>query len=127
MDRDKEQPSDLPDYSQDGLTEKESKVLKLMASGISRNDIANQLFISQDLMKSYVFNIYKKIGAKEVDKVLQAAIRSIKIPWVFTPFQPRHPLFSRTAESGKKLRLQLKSAIISALESLTLCFQCNIW
>lgn len=73
-------PEDLLDFQRLGLTEKESKVLKLMASGARRNDIANQLFISPELMKTYVFNIYKKIGAKEVDKVLRAAFRSIKKP-----------------------------------------------
>lgn len=66
------------DHKQPGLTEEENKVLCLLASGVSRKDIEDELSMSPEIMRTFIFNIYIKIGAKNVDKVLHAALRSIK-------------------------------------------------
>lgn len=68
------------DHIQHGLTEKENKVLYLLASGVSRKDIEDELYMSPEIMKTFIFNIYMKIGAKQVNEVLQAALNAIKKP-----------------------------------------------
>ncbi|QPK84398.1 response regulator transcription factor (plasmid) [Corynebacterium qintianiae] len=44
------------------LTEREHEVLELMATGMSNNDIAQQLFISPAAVSKHVANIFAKLG-----------------------------------------------------------------
>ena len=50
-----------------GLTEQENKVLYLISCGNSRENIADELSMSPENLTPFIFNIYKKIGAKRVD------------------------------------------------------------
>ena len=51
------------------LSERELEILQLIADGLSRQEIANHLFISLNTVKSHTRNIYSKLG---VHKELQA-------------------------------------------------------
>jgi DNA-binding NarL/FixJ family response regulator len=46
-----------------GLTEREVAVLELIAAGLSNEDIAAQLFVSINTVKTYVRTAYRRIGA----------------------------------------------------------------
>ena len=46
----------------DGLTEREVEVLRLIASGRSNHEIAEELFISQHTVVRHASNIFSKIG-----------------------------------------------------------------
>lgn len=47
------------------LTERETEVLRLMASGASNQDIAEKLFIGQGTVKHHVRAIFAKLGARD--------------------------------------------------------------
>lgn len=56
-----------------GLTERESEVLRLMASGLSNVEIAGRLFLSVQTIKTHVGNLLAKLGARDRT---QAVIRA---------------------------------------------------
>ena len=57
------------------LTEREVEVLKLIAEGLSNEDIADRLFISERTVRSHVSKILKKL---ELENRTQAALYAIK-------------------------------------------------
>lgn len=46
-----------------GLSAREVEILALIAQGLSNSDIAAQLFMSENTLKSHIRNTYRKIGA----------------------------------------------------------------
>ena len=78
--------SDVPgsshiDYNQIkkvGLTQREHDVLVKMADGLSNQEIASQLFLSESTVKSHVSNILFKLDAKRRTQAVQAA-KKLKI------------------------------------------------
>ena len=46
------------------LTDRELDVLRLVAEGLSRSEIADQLVLSLNTIKTHVRNIYGKLGVK---------------------------------------------------------------
>jgi DNA-binding NarL/FixJ family response regulator len=46
-----------------GLSDREVEVLRLLAAGRSKRDIARELFISSSTAHTHVIHIYEKIGA----------------------------------------------------------------
>ncbi len=56
------QPETAPTYP-DGLTEREVEVLRLIASGKTNLEIAEELVIAEGTARRHVANIYEKIGA----------------------------------------------------------------
>ena len=46
------------------LTKREYEVLQLLAKGMTREEIANKLFISEETVKMHIKNLYRKIKAK---------------------------------------------------------------
>ncbi|MCW2758333.1 MAG: response regulator transcription factor [Nocardioidaceae bacterium] len=46
-----------------GLTERETEVLRLIATGITNDQIADVLFLSVNTVKSYIRSAYRKIDA----------------------------------------------------------------
>ena len=57
------------------LTEREYEVLKLVVDGMSNNEIANELCISEHTAKAHVCNIIQKLV---VDDRTQAAVKALK-------------------------------------------------
>jgi DNA-binding CsgD family transcriptional regulator len=46
------------------LTKREYEVVQLLAKGMTRDEIAKKLFISEETVKMHIKNLYKKIKAK---------------------------------------------------------------
>lgn len=58
------------------LSERESEVLRLLASGLGNSEIAKALFLSEGTVKNYVSSIFSKLGV--ADRT-QAAILAIRL------------------------------------------------
>jgi DNA-binding CsgD family transcriptional regulator/N-acetylneuraminic acid mutarotase len=67
--------NDLPVSTTSELTEREREILKLLATGTSNKDIAQQLFISSNTVKVHLRNIFAKIGATSRTEAAVYAIR----------------------------------------------------
>ena len=61
-----------------GLTQREHDVLVKMADGLSNHEIADQLFLSENTVKTHVSNILFKLDAKRRTQAVQAA-KKLKI------------------------------------------------
>jgi len=54
------------------LTKREEEVLKLIAKGMDRNEMADKLFISGETVKMHIKNMYKKLKAKnKIDALIK--------------------------------------------------------
>ncbi len=49
------------DRNYDELTSRERQILELLAHGISNQQIASQLFLSESTVKSHIYKLYKKL------------------------------------------------------------------
>lgn len=73
--------STIIDYEQIkkvGLTQREHEVLVKMAEGLSNQEIAQHLFLSESTVKSHVSNILFKLDAKRRTQAIQSA-KKLKI------------------------------------------------
>lgn len=59
----------------DGLTARETEVLRLIARGLSNPEIATQLFISEATVKTHINNTFAKIGARHRAEAVRYAYR----------------------------------------------------
>ncbi|MFF5991767.1 response regulator transcription factor [Prauserella flavalba] len=59
-----------------GLTERESEVLRLMASGLSNVEIAERLFLGLQTVKTHVGNVLAKLGARDRTQAVIEAYES---------------------------------------------------
>ncbi|MET9275930.1 response regulator transcription factor [Kribbella sp. NPDC003557] len=59
----------------DGLTARETEVLRLIAQGLSNPEIAGQLFISEATVKTHINNTFAKIGARHRAEAVRYAYR----------------------------------------------------
>lgn len=72
-----EDPDGQPRLGADvGLTAREVEVLTLIAQGRTNRDIAAELFLSPNSIKTYVRTAYRKIGAKSRSQAVAWAIRN---------------------------------------------------
>ncbi|MEW6047657.1 MAG: response regulator transcription factor [Bacillota bacterium] len=58
------------------LTPREREVLALMARGLTNQEIARRLVISEHTVKNHVSNIYRKLGSDDRTRVVLMAIRA---------------------------------------------------
>ncbi|MQA86439.1 MAG: response regulator [Streptosporangiales bacterium] len=63
-----------------GLTDRESEVLRLMARGLSNSEIAGQLVVSLETVKTHVGNVLTKLGARDRTQAVIVAYESGFIP-----------------------------------------------
>jgi len=55
------------------LTKREAEVLHLLAKGMTREEIANRLYISSETVKMHTKNLYKKLNAKnKIDALIKS-------------------------------------------------------
>ena len=55
------------------LTKREIEVFQLLGNGMTRDEIANKLYISSETVKMHTKNIYKKLKAKnKIDALIKA-------------------------------------------------------
>ncbi|MEU0089024.1 response regulator transcription factor [Kribbella sp. NPDC006257] len=60
----------------DGLTSRETEVLKLIAKGLSNSEIAELLFIGETTVKTHINNTFAKIGARHRAEAVRYAYRN---------------------------------------------------
>ena len=65
-----------PARSSDGLTSRETEVLRLIARGLSNTEIATTLFISEATVKTHINNTFAKIGARHRAEAVRYAYRN---------------------------------------------------
>lgn len=56
------------------LTEREREILRLMAGGAANKEIAAQLFISENTVKTHVSNLFQKLGASDRTEAVTKAL-----------------------------------------------------
>ena len=65
MDENRENPPQTYAKQNFGLTNREIEVLKLIAQGLTNNEISNVLFISPHTVKSHMINIFNKLNVSD--------------------------------------------------------------
>ena len=55
------------------LTERELEVLRLLADGLTKREVAATLFLSYSTIHSHTKSIYRKLGGSSRDEVLERA------------------------------------------------------
>jgi LuxR family maltose regulon positive regulatory protein len=68
-----DKPAPAPGYPQEALNEREIEVLQLFAAGLTNATIARRLFVSQNTVKWYAKNIYRKLDVHSRAEALARA------------------------------------------------------
>jgi DNA-binding NarL/FixJ family response regulator len=56
------------------LSDREEEVLSLISQGFSTNDIADDLHISKDTVKTYRKNLFRKLGANNMAVLIRRSM-----------------------------------------------------
>ena len=59
-----------------GLSNREMEVLQLLADGMSNKEIAAQLYISNQTVKTHIAHIFNKLGVSDRTEAVAAALRT---------------------------------------------------
>lgn len=60
----------------DGLTQREVEVLRLIAEGLSNQEIARRIFVSEPTVKTHINNIFSKAGLRDRAQAVTYAFRN---------------------------------------------------
>ncbi len=63
----------MPLSTLETLSEREREVLRLLASGLSRRDIANRDVVSINTVKTQIKSIYEKLSAHTLEEAISIA------------------------------------------------------
>jgi DNA-binding CsgD family transcriptional regulator len=69
----------IPPRTQPRLNHSQQEILRLMAEGLSNKEIAKEVHLSENTVKSHIQEILRKLGARNR---VQAAVRAAKERWV---------------------------------------------
>ena len=67
-------------YEQLGITPREREILELIAAGLSNQEIAEKLFVSQNTVKTHASRLFDKLDARRRTQAVQIAKREGLIP-----------------------------------------------
>jgi DNA-binding NarL/FixJ family response regulator len=70
----------LPAISNEALTSRELEVLRLLGTGASNREIAEQLFITEGTVRNYISTILAKLGARDRTQAALVAVRMGLVP-----------------------------------------------
>ncbi len=59
-----------------GLTERDCKILYLIANGSNNSDIASELFVSVNTVKSSITCIFRKLGVRNRAQAVYVAVKN---------------------------------------------------
>lgn len=68
-------PSIAQPSTQFQISEREHELLRLLASGLSNGEIAQQLFLSEGTVRNYASELFKKLGASDRTQAVVIALR----------------------------------------------------
>ena len=63
-----------------GISKRELEVLQLMAQGLSNQEIAEQLFVSLNTIKTHISNLFTKLNVKRRTQAIEMAKKLAIIP-----------------------------------------------
>jgi DNA-binding NarL/FixJ family response regulator len=69
-----------PAISNEALTSRELEVLRLLGTGASNREIAEQLFITEGTVRNYISTILSKLGARDRTQAALVAVRMGLVP-----------------------------------------------
>ncbi|RZU46689.1 regulatory LuxR family protein [Krasilnikovia cinnamomea] len=75
LDRLQPNPRERPVSTRIGLTERELQVLRGMADGKSNAEIARELYVSEDTVKTHARRLFRKLGARDRAHAVAAGFR----------------------------------------------------
>jgi two-component system, NarL family, response regulator YdfI len=75
-----DEPLEVEDEFSEGITSRETEVLRMLAEGLVNRDIAARLGISEHTVKSHISSILDKLGASTRTEAVTLGIRRGLIP-----------------------------------------------
>jgi len=70
----KPQEMSLPGLTKAGLSKREAEILMLINEGLSNQQIADKLFISESTVKKHISNIFQKLGVERRTEAIKKAL-----------------------------------------------------
>lgn len=64
-----------------GLSKRELEVLQLMATGLSNQEVADQLFVSLNTIKTHISRLFEKLDVKRRTQAIEKAKKLALISW----------------------------------------------
>lgn len=68
-------PASTPAKTRFQVSDRERELLKLLASGLSNGEIAQQLFLSEGTIRNYASELFKKLGVSDRTQAVVLALR----------------------------------------------------
>lgn len=68
-------PSAAPASTRFQISDRERELLRLLASGLSNGEIAQQLFLSEGTVRNYASELFKKLGVSDRTQAVVIALR----------------------------------------------------